>query len=121
MISVCMTTYRGEKYREEQIESILKNISTEDQVIVSEDGDDMLFLDDLKQRGSHFKPLKGPGCGAVANFEYALSHATGDIIFLSDQDDVWTDDKVERVLEVFKDPKCVMVVHDADLIDGDGR
>lgn len=121
MISVCMTTYKGEKYREEQISSILKNITIEDELIVSEDGEDSLFLGDLRQRGTCFKPLKGPGCGAVANFEYALSHAKGDIIFLSDQDDVWTEDKIKKVMEAFENPECMLVVHDADLIDGFGN
>ena len=120
MISVCMTTYKGEKYREKQISSIEKNISLDDEVIVSEDGDDIVFLKDLKERGSRFLPLEGPGCGAVANFEYALSHAKGDIIFLSDQDDVWTENKVKRVLQEFENPECIMVVHDADLIDEEG-
>lgn len=120
MVSVCMATYKGEKYREEQINSITKNLSSENEVIVSDDGHDILFLEGLKQRGDEFLAIDGPGCGAVANFEYALSHAKGDIIFLSDQDDIWTEDKVEKVLKAFEDPKCVMVMHDADLIDGKG-
>ena len=118
MISVCMTTYKGEKYREEQLSSIQNNISIEDEVIVSEDGDDIRFLEALKKRSTQYKPLHGPGCGAVANFEYALSHASGEIIFLSDQDDVWTENKVRKVLKAFENPECIMVVHDADLIDG---
>lgn len=121
MISVCMTTYKGEKYRGEQIASILKNISDKDQFIISEDGDDEGFLHELKQKGGCFVPLQGPKCGAVANFEYALSHATEPIIFLSDQDDVWTEDKVDKVLKAFENPECMMVVHDADLMDGEGN
>lgn len=121
MISVCMTTYKGEKYRKEQIRSIEKNIQKGDQILISEDGDDVAFLEELKRRGEYIVPLKGPGCGAVANFEYVLSHAEGDIIFLSDQDDVWTEDKIEKVLFLMRNPNCVMVVHDADLIDGEGN
>lgn len=120
MISVCVTTYKGEKYREEQLSSIQMNIKTTDEILVSEDGEDINFLNELK-KNSLFVPLKGPGCGAVANFEYVLSHAKGDIIFLSDQDDVWTEDKIEKVLKAFENPNCIMVVHDADLIDGDGK
>ena len=81
MISVCMTTYKGEMYRNAQIDSILKNLSDEDELIVSEDGDDIEFLESLKKRDMRIVPLKGPGRGVVANFEYALSHAKGDIIF----------------------------------------
>lgn len=122
MVTVCMTTYKGEKYREEQLSSIEKNIMIGDEVIVSEDGNDKAFLESLKKRGEQFKPLEGPGCGAAANFEYALSHAAGDIIFLADQDDIWTEDKVSQVMKIFNAyPMCMMVVHDADLIDGDGK
>jgi len=121
MISVCMTTYKGEKFREEQITSIKKNIKSTDQFIISEDGEDEAFLEQLRMSEGNIVPMKGPGCGVVANFEYALSHAKGDIIFLSDQDDVWTDDKVQTVLNVFETSNCVLVVHDADLMDGDGE
>ncbi len=121
MVSVCMTTYRGEKYREEQITSILENLATDDQFIISEDGDDIAFLEDLRKHGIPFQPMQGPGCGAVANFEYVLSHATEPFIFLSDQDDVWTKDKVEKTLKAFENPNCIMVVHDATLIDGEGK
>jgi glycosyltransferase involved in cell wall biosynthesis len=116
-----MTTYKGEKFREEQISSIKKNIKSTDQMIISEDGDDFAFLKQLRTLEGNIVPMKGPGCGAVANFEYALSQAEGDIIFLSDQDDIWTDDKVVKVLKAFENPNCIMVVHDADIIDGEGR
>lgn len=131
-----MTTYKGEKYREEQLSSIEKSISEKNileknileknkfadvQIVVSDDGQDVEFLESLRERGKTYLPLKGPVCGAVANFEYALSHATEPIIFLSDQDDVWTTDKVEKVLKAFEDPECIMVLHDADLIDGKGE
>lgn len=116
-----MTTYKGEMYRNVQIESILKNLSQEDELIISEDGNDIEFLEELKKKDSRIVPLKGPGRGVVANFEYALSHAKGDIIFLSDQDDIWTDDKVEKTMKAFMDKNVTLVVHDADLIDGDGN
>ena len=116
-----MTTYRGEKYRDAQIESIVETISDRDELIISEDGDDEDFIQTVNQKYTMVKAKKGPGCGAVANFEYVLSHAKGDIIFLSDQDDIWTKDKVEKTLKAFENPKCIMVVHDADIIDGEGR
>ena len=38
MISVCMATYNGEKYIEEQLNSILSQISLNDELIISDDG-----------------------------------------------------------------------------------
>ena len=124
MISVCMATYHGEKYREVQINSILSNISDKDEFIISDDGRDESFLNSLlreKEQGKPFIPLEGPGKGVVKNFEHAVRHAKGDIIFLADQDDVWTIDKVEKVMECFQNPECILVLHDADLIDENGR
>ena len=120
MISVCMTTYKGEKYREVQITSILENISENDELIISEDGqgeEAEAFLEDLNKRGAPIVPIKGPGKGVVANFEYALRYAKGDIIFLADQDDIWTTDKVEKVMKAFQNPECMLVIHDADIIN----
>lgn len=120
MISVCMATYKGEKYIEAQIASILKNISEYDELLISEDGQGEkaeAFLEDLNKRGAPIVPLKGPGKGVVANFEHVLRQAQGDIIFLADQDDIWTDDKVEKVLKAFQRPECMLVIHDADIIN----
>ena len=38
MISVCMATYNGEKYIEEQLASILSQLSFEDECLISDDG-----------------------------------------------------------------------------------
>jgi glycosyltransferase involved in cell wall biosynthesis len=60
--------------------------------------------------------------GVVKNFERAINNATGDIIFLSDQDDVWLPNKVEKILEVFqKYPDITLVLSDAQIIDSEGQ
>ena len=38
MISVCMATYNGEKYLKDQLDSILKQIQSSDELIISDDG-----------------------------------------------------------------------------------
>lgn len=121
MISVCMATYNGGKYIQEQVESILEQLGVDDELVVSDDGskDDTLkilscFHDDrikvYLNTGEH---------GFVKNFENALIHSQGDVIFLSDQDDIWHPDKVKTVLPLFDNYD--LIVHDADLIDGDGK
>ena len=58
----------------------------------------------------------------VPAFERALSLARGDIVFLSDQDDVWLPGKVVKVLDVFaSNPSVTMIVSDALVIDQQGR
>ena len=125
MISVCMAAYKGEKYIQEQVESILQNLSPNDELIISDDAkDDNLanYLERISEKtGIEIHFLEGPQQGVVKNFEHAMERARGDVIFLADQDDVWMPDKVEKVMKHFENPTCMMVVHDAQLIDGSGN
>ena len=64
-----------------------------------------------------YRIIKGPGKGVVKNFENAFKHCRGEIIFLSDQDDVWKKNKMREIERVFEDPKVIAVVHDAQIVD----
>lgn len=125
MISVCMAAYKGEKYIQEQVESILQNLSPNDELIVSDDAKDnnlANYLERISEKtGIKIHFLEGPQQGVVKNFEHAMERARGDVIFLADQDDVWMPDKVEKVMRHFENPNCMMVVHDAGLIDENGK
>jgi glycosyltransferase involved in cell wall biosynthesis len=104
MISVCLATFNGEKYIKEQLNSILSQIGKDDEIIISDDGstDNTLnvisaFRDDRIKVYFNSKSAKKL-CSInliTSNFENALTHAKGDLIFLADQDDVWLDNKVE--------------------------
>ena len=132
MISVCMATYNGERFIREQIDSILPQLSTEDELIISDDGstDGTLgILAGYTAANARVKVLhhekeisQSPYRNfryATKNFENALRHANGDYIFLSDQDDVWLPEKVTvcmRLLEIYD---CI--VHNYRVIDVDGN
>jgi len=59
--------------------------------------------------------------GVLRSFEDAIRQASGDILFLADQDDLWMDDKVSTVLQVFQsNPDADIIASDAVLIDQDG-
>lgn len=124
MISVCMATYNGEKFIRKQIDSIVKQISVNDELIISDDGSTDSTVDiirDYQKRFQNISLLCGPRQGVVKNFENALVHAHGDYIFLTDQDDVWADTKVQSVMECFSKTGCDLIVHDAKIVDGDGK
>lgn len=110
MISVCVATYNGEKYIGEQLESILSQLGTEDEVIVSDDES----TDNTQTIVKHFhdpriRLIAGPGKHSlILNFEHALQVAKGDYIFLADQDDVWKKNKVEVCLKWLKTYDCVV-------------
>ena len=119
MISVCLASFNGEKYIKEQIESILSELPNNAELIISDDGSADNTLEIIRGiKDNRIKLIQGPGKGVVKNFEYALSKANGDIIFLSDQDDIWMPGKVEKVLNVF-DEKTTCVLHDAEVVDKD--
>ena len=100
MISVCIATYNGSKYIKEQIDSILPQLDECDEIIVSDDSSTDNTLSILKsyhdRRIIIFTNQKFNS--PIYNFENALKHAKGDIIFLSDQDDIWEFNKVQVMI-----------------------
>lgn len=117
MISVCITTYNGENYIKEQIDSILPQLGAGDEVIVSDDGSTDRTLDLIRAyRDERIHICANEGAhGYTPNFENALRHAKGDYIFLSDQDDVWMPDKVARCMEMMQ--TCDFVASNARVVD----
>jgi len=116
MISVCMATYNGERYINEQVTSILKQLEEDDELIVSDDGSNDGTLRILETfNDPRIKVFAGPQRGLTYNFENAIKKASGDYLFLTDQDDVWEPDKVERMVAALQDAD--LVVSDAWICD----
>lgn len=121
--SVCITTFNGEKYIEEQIRSIITQLDHHDEVIVCDDGSTdatlaiLAEIDDPRIRiEKNISSL-----GVVKNFNKSLQFARNEIVFLSDQDDIWLPSKVNKFTEVFyENPEITLVTSDAQIIDGDG-
>lgn len=121
MISVCIATYNGERFIKEQLDSILQQLGTDDEIVISDDGSSDRTLEVIKSLGSPLiKVVVNNGeHGYTPNFENAIKHSKGDIIFLSDQDDIWMPDKVKTCMTRLKDVD--FVVSDAMLVDGEGK
>jgi glycosyltransferase involved in cell wall biosynthesis len=122
-VSVCMATYNGEKYIDAQLRSILGQLHERDELVIVDDGS----RDSTKYRvnacnDSRVRLIEHQqNLGVVATFEDAVRSATGDVIFLADQDDVWAPSKVERVLGAFQQhPEAQIVVTQVAQIDQDG-
>jgi glycosyltransferase involved in cell wall biosynthesis len=121
MISVCIATYNGEKFIKEQIESILPQLDSSDEIIISDDKSIDSTINIINEFNDKrikviFNKLER---GYTNNFENALKHVSGDIIFLSDQDDIWRPNKVERCLEELK--FYDIVVSDASIINSENE
>lgn len=120
-ISVALAAYNGENYIREQLDSILVQLSERDEVVISDDGSTDQTREILKQYQSQdvrIHLLDGPGRGVKKNVEHLVSHCRGQYIFLADQDDIWLPDKVEKVLGLFLQQECILVIHDARVFEG---
>lgn len=117
MISVCIATYNGERFVREQIDSVLCQLSSGDEIIVSDDGstDETLAL--INGIGDkRIRIIEGPRKHSpILNFENALKEAKGEYVFLADQDDVWKPNKVEVCMKWLQKYDCV--VSDAEVTD----
>ncbi len=119
-----MASYNGTKWIETQLESILPQLGPDDEVVIVDDcsADNTIELvrnlEDSRIRIFQNKQ----NLGVDKTFEKALSHAHGDILFLSDQDDIWYPGKVRYVMSAFEQhPDVTLVLSDARIIDQNGN
>lgn len=122
-ISIVMATYNGEQFLKAQLDSILAQTHPADEIVIVDDyssDNTRLILQSYTQKHSHIRLYQNDhNQGVVATFERALSLATGDYIALSDQDDIWHENKLAIMLEHIGD---YWLLHsDARVISADGR
>lgn len=122
-LSVAMCAYNGEKYIKEQLESILNQTMAIDEIVICDDGSTDKTIAIIEQFQIEY-PNKislyknDVNLGSTKNFEKAITVCTGDYIFLSDQDDIWKANKVEKVIQHFlAHPSTEAVFTNGDLID----
>ncbi len=126
MITVCLATYNGEKFIEKQLSSILSQLKATDEVVIVDDCSSDQTIS-LIRKMTTTSPvnitvhINKQNQGPIGSFQKAISKAKGEYIFLSDQDDQWLPNKVERVMKAFKEAKADLVVHDSLVIDGEGN
>lgn len=119
-VSVCMATYNGEKYIREQIDSILPQLSANDELVISDDGSNDDTIDIIQEyKDERIRLYHNTRHGVTWNFENALMHCTGEIIFLADQDDVWLPGKVETMKKWLE--SYILVIHNAYVVNKDGN
>lgn len=128
-VSVVMTTYNGQRFLREQIDSIIQQLQAGDELIISDDGSTDGTLAILDQyRSDRTRIVEAPGgLGPIRNFEHALGHASRNIVVLSDQDDKWLPGRLEQTRDHFGSrsarPRLVMqnsMITDRNLKPTDG-
>lgn len=126
-ISVALCTHEGSRFVVRQAESILRQTRVPDEVVLSDDASSDRTVElvesvfsahtDIRLRVlRNERPL-----GVVENFQQAVLATSGDIVFLSDQDDQWRPTKIERMLAEFdRKPELLLLHTDALLVDEQG-
>lgn len=114
-ISVALCTFNGEKYISEQLDSILNQSVKVDEIIVCDDmstDETYQILEKYKNDNpSIFKIFQNEtNLKSVKNFEKAINLCSGNVIFLSDQDDIWTIEKVEKCVAIFNSKKDIEAI-----------
>lgn len=120
-ISVAMCTYNGEKYLKSQLDSILNQTILPDEIIICDDcsKDSTINIITAYQKKHPIIKLfiNETNLGLIKNFEKAINQCTDGLVFLSDQDDIWYQNKIEEVLHFLKDnPDKRSVFHNLTLL-----
>jgi glycosyltransferase involved in cell wall biosynthesis len=122
-ISIALCTYNGTKHLLEQLKSIEMQTRKPDELVVCDDKSSDATLDILysfKDKCDFSVRIyeNESNLGSTRNFEKAIRLCEGDIIALSDQDDVWTHTKLEKIAMAFEqNPDIGYVFSDAELVD----
>lgn len=124
-ISIAMATYNGAKYILEQLQSFADQTRLPDELIITDDCStdetETIVREFAKTAPFHVEFHRNEkNLGYGGNFNAALMKTSGDLVFLSDQDDVWFPEKIEHMVAVAdRNPQALVVMNDAALTDGE--
>lgn len=122
-LSVALCTYNGSLFLNKQLDSILNQTIPIHEIVICDDNstdETIAIINSYKNK--YPKLIKvyqnNPGLGTIKNFEKAIFYASGDLIFLSDQDDIWYEEKVAKSCRFFEEnEKCILLFSNGKLID----
>ena len=129
-IDIAMATYNGEPYILEQIESIQRQTYVNWNLYISDDGstdNTVKIISNLVKNDTRIKIINRERQGGVVkNFNKALMATTAEYVVLSDQDDIWLDDRLEKLVYKIQeiegmDNKPKMVFTDLELVDSEAK
>lgn len=128
MISVCIPTFNGEAFIEEQVRSILAQLDINDEIVISDDNSTDSTISKINSIGDkrikifqNYRSKRDDQRDTLykvsLNVQNALKNAKGDYIYLSDQDDIWIEGRIENTIEFLKANEPRLVVCNCKIID----
>lgn len=102
-VDILLATYNGEKYLQEQIESILDQTYTDFRLLISDDYSNDKTVEIIKELAKKDDRIvtffQKENLGVVKNFEFLMEKVESDYFMFSDQDDIWKKNKIEKSVE----------------------
>lgn len=121
--SICLATYNGATYIQEQLASILEQLGPDDEVVVSDDNSTDNTLDLVRNFGDgRIRIYPNAQCGKPAtNFSRAIALSTKKLIVLADQDDRWLPGRMEHIRQVLGSAKKTCIMLDGYMANAQGE
>ena len=123
LVSIAMCTYNGERFLEQQIDSLINQSYKKLEIIIVDDGSKdgtVNMVNAYAAQDPRIKFLQNEhNLGYVKNFEKAISLCNGDFIALCDQDDVWDLNKIQLLVDNIGDN--ILIYHNSLLTEEDGK
>lgn len=120
-VDILMATYNGEKYIEEQIQSILNQTHQNFRLLISDDcskDNTRKILKKLAEKDNRITlNFQNENLGVVKNFEFLLKNVENDFFMFADQDDYWYENKIELSLNKLKEENADLVYTDLEVVD----
>ena len=124
-VAVIMSTYNGEKFVREQLDSIINQTYKNVEIVVRDDGSSdntVAIIKEYQQANKNITLHEGKNLGFVKSFFELLKLADADYYSYADQDDVWIENKIELAVEELNkldDSKPNMVFGNSDYYNED--
>ena len=117
-VSVSLISYNGEKYIKQQIESILKQLDKEDELVISDDGSQDKTIEYVRSfNDPRIRIIINRIHGITNNVENALKECKNEVIILADQDDIWMPYKVKKIKDIFERKNVTAILHDKQVVN----
>lgn len=122
LVSIAMATYRGERFLETQVNSILAQSHADLEVVICDDASQdgtYALIESLASKDGRVRPFRNDKTiGLVSNFMKAVTLCRGEYVAFSDQDDVWEPKKIEMLLKLLVGAKQNMLAYsDLEIFD----
>lgn len=121
-VSVCMATYNGQPYIEDQMASILDQLGRDDEVVVVDDCSNDLTLDIIAgMNDPRIKIFRNErNLGHVQSFSRVLGLGSGDLLIMADQDDIWLPERVSKMNAALAAPSTSCLASNSEFMHSSG-